>query len=146
MIRLTKSVSFLYNNINTREKGYNMNQAMACLIAERIHHTVSTGTLGNEFTFAHERDKNMSLRRRYRVNDQKMIEILLELKSEHYIKSENSDNKKHPNDVVHVFKILKDLLPRYDENADYVQVCIYIKVTWPDGNDPMFIISFHEDE
>ena len=63
-----------------------------------------------------------------------------------YIKSEESTNEEHYGDTVHVFKIDEELMPRYDEEADYVKVCIYVKITWPDGQEPMFIISFHEDE
>ena len=51
-------------------------------------------------------------------------------------------NKEHINDTVHIFKINEKLMPRYDELADYRLVCIYIKVTWPEGKEPMFIISF----
>lgn len=61
----------------------------------------------------------------------------------HYSKSELSTNKDHPNDVVHVFKIQEDLMPRFVENSSYENVCIYVKITWPDGMKPMFIISFH---
>ena len=35
---------------------------------------------------------------------------------------------------------------RYEEDSSYVNVCIYIKITWPNGEEPMYIISFHEDE
>ena len=76
----------------------------------------------------------------------KKEEILLKLEREHYVKSEESMNKEHINDTVHIFKINEKLMPRYDELADYRLVCIYIKVTWPEGKEPMFIISFHEDE
>ena len=65
---------------------------------------------------------------------------------QNYSKSELSTNKDHPNDVVHVFKIQEDLMPRFVENSSYENVCIYVKITWPDGMKPMFIISFHEDE
>lgn len=75
-----------------------------------------------------------------------MKEILLEISETHYVKSSASTNENHPDDLVHVFKIQKDLMPRYDENSSYVNVCIYVKITWPDGEEPMFIISFHEDE
>ena len=75
-----------------------------------------------------------------------IIEILLEITEAHYSKSELSTNKDHPNDVVHVFKIQEDLMPRFVENSSYENVCIYVKITWPDGMKPMFIISFHEDE
>ena len=47
----------------------------------------------------------IALRRKYKVNDAKMKEILLEITEAHYSKSELSTNKDHPNDVVHVFKI-----------------------------------------
>lgn len=119
---------------------------MGNIIAQRLHEVVLEGELGCDYTIDRERDKNRELRRKYCVNDAKIKEILLELNSLHYIKSEPSTNEKHPDDTVHVFKIMKNLMPRFDEMADYVSVCIYIKVTWPDGKEPMFIISFHEDE
>ncbi len=68
------------------------------------------------------------------------------LTESHYIKSELSDNEEYMGDTVHVFKIMVALMPRYVEKATCKEVCIYIKVTWPDGKEPMFIISFHEDE
>lgn len=88
----------------------------------------------------------IALRRKYKVNDAKMKEILLEITEAHYSKSELSTNKDHLNDVVHVFKIQEDLMPRFVENSSYENICIYVKITWPDGMKPMFIISFHEDE
>lgn len=119
---------------------------MGNIIAQRLHEVVLEGELGFDYTFDKERDKNKELRRKYNVNDAKMREILLKLNDSHFIKSEPSTNEKHPDDMVHVFKISENLMPRFDEKADYVCVCIYIKVTWPDGEEPMFIISFHEDE
>ena len=37
-------------------------------------------------------------------------------------------------------------MPKFVENSSYENVCIYVKITWPDGMKPMVIISFHEDE
>lgn len=119
---------------------------MGNIIAQRLHEVVLDGELGFDYTFDRERDKNRALRRKYKVNDAKMKEILLEINGSHYVKSEQSTNEEHPDDTVYVFKIDKDLIPRFDEKTDYVSVCIYIKITWPDGEEPMFIISFHEDE
>lgn len=119
---------------------------MGNIIAQRLHDVVQEGELGSDYTFDGERDKNKALRRKYNVNDAKMKKILLELNGSHYIKCEPSTNEMHPDDVVHVFKIDEDLMPRFDEKSNDVSVCIYIKVTWPDGEEPMFIISFHEDE
>ena len=48
--------------------------------------------------------------------------------------------------MVHIFKISEKLMPKFDEMAEYTDVMIYIKVTWPAREQPMFIISFHEDE
>lgn len=73
-------------------------------------------------------------------------EILLKIDASHYVKSEQSTNADYSDDTVHIFKINEDLMPRFNEESDYVNICIYIKVTWPDGADPMFIISFHKDE
>lgn len=119
---------------------------MSEIIAQRLHDVVEKGELGLQYTFDSKRDKNKALRRKYIVNDAKMKKILLEINSSHYIKSEHSTNEKHPDDIVHIFKIYENLRPKYDDVDEYVNVCIYIKVTWPDGEEPMFIISFHEDE
>lgn len=119
---------------------------MGNIIAQRLHEVVLEGELGIDYTFAGDRDKNIALRRKYKVNDAKMKEILLEITETHYCKSEPSTNEDHPDDVVHVFKIQEDLMPRFEETYSYVNVCIYIKITWPKGEEPMFIISFHEDE
>lgn len=119
---------------------------MGNIIAQRLHEVVLKGELGVDYTFAGDRDKNIALRRKYKVNDAKMKEILLEITETHLVKSEPSTSEEHPNDIVHIFKIQKDLMPKYKEAADYESVCIYVKITWPDGENPMFIISFHEDE
>lgn len=76
------------------------------------------------------REKNKSFDREYNLSISKKEEILLKLEREHYVKSEESMNKEHINDTVHIFKINEKLMPRYDELADYRLVCIYIKVTW----------------
>lgn len=44
-------------------------------------------------------------------------------------------------DYVLTFKIQEGLMPRFVENSSYENVCIYVKITWPDGMKPMFIIS-----
>lgn len=119
---------------------------MGKVIAQRLHEVVENGNLGYEYTFDSNRDKNKKLRRDYFVNEAKMKEILLELNETHYQESRPGTNEEHISDTVHIFKINKELMPRYKEEADYVTVSIYIKVTWPDGEPPMFIISFHEDE
>lgn len=119
---------------------------MGDIIAQKLHEVVLTGTFGLDYTFAGDREKNKALRRKYVVDDAKVRDILLLLTGSHYIKSELSDNEEYLGDTVHVFKIIVALMPRYDGDADYKDVCIYIKVTWPDGENPMFIISFHEDE
>lgn len=119
---------------------------MGNIIAQRLHEVVLEGELGIDYTFAGDRDKNIALRRKYKVNDAKMKEILLEISGAHYIKSDLSTNEDHVDDVVHVFKIQKELMPKFEEASSYVKVCIYVKITWPNGEEPMFIISFHEDE
>lgn len=119
---------------------------MGNIIAQRLHEVVLEGEPGYDYTFAGERDKNRALRRKYKVNDAKMKEILLKINGSHYVKSEQSTNEEYPNDIIHVFKIYENLMPKFEEKTDFVSVCIYVKITWPDGEEPMFIISFHEDE
>ena len=101
------------------------------LIVGRLHETIRNGEIGLDYTFDCNREKNKSFDREYNLS---------------ISKKEESMNKEHINDTVHIFKINEKLMPRYDELADYRLVCIYIKVTWPEGKEPMFIISFHEDE
>ena len=144
MIHLTKKCIIYI--IKKRGKEMRYVSPMSKIIAQRLHEVVLDGELGIDYTFAEDRAKNIALRRKYKVNDAKMKEILLEITEAHYSKSELSTNKDHPNDVVHVFKIQEDLMPRFVENSSYENVCIYVKITWPDGMKPMFIISFHEDE
>jgi hypothetical protein len=119
---------------------------MGNIIAQRLHEVVLEGELGIDYTFDGDRDKNIAFRRTYKVNDTKMKKILLDITAEHYIKSEPSINEDHPNDVIYVFKIQEDLMPRFEETSSYVSVRIYVKITWPGGEEPMYIISFHEDE
>ena len=116
------------------------------LIVGRLHETIRNGEIGLDYTFDCNREKNKSFDREYNLSISKKEEILLKLEREHYVKSEESMNKEHINDTVHIFKINEKLMPRYDELADYRLVCIYIKVTWPEGKEPMFIISFHRND
>lgn len=48
-----------------------------------------------------------------------MKEILLALTEEHYVKSEPSTHPEHLGDIVHVFKIFRDIIPTFDEEVDY---------------------------
>lgn len=116
------------------------------IIAQRLHGVILEGKPGLDYTFDKKRDKNEAFINKYYINAAKMKEILLAINASHYIKSGPSDNKEHPNDVVHIFKIEADLFPRFEEVSNAICVCIYVKVTWPDSENFMFIISFHEDE
>lgn len=119
---------------------------MGKIIAQRLHEIVTNGELGYDYTLDLRREKNRRFRMQYCINDAMMKDILMELTEQHYVKSEQSANPEHLDDIIHVFKIAKDLVPRIDEEVNFVHVCIYIKVIWPSGEEPMFIISFHEDE
>lgn len=116
------------------------------VIASRLHDVVTNGIFGVDYTFALDRDKNRALRRKYVIDDKKMIQILLMLDGSNYDKSEPSSNEFHLGDTVHVFRIQVNLMQRYKEDAMLEQVWLYIKITWPEGEEPLFIISFHEDE
>lgn len=113
-------------------------------ILENIHNMVGNGILGLDYTIA-SRDKNRRLRRDYNITDTKIRQILLDLHADNFIKAGKSDHLDHPDDIVYIFKKKTLLMPRWKENADYVNVQLYIKITWPVENTMMFIISFHED-
>lgn len=113
-------------------------------IVMRIQSMVRDGTLGKDYTIA-PREKNRRLRRDYNIDDSKIKQIMLDLRSEDFIKAERSDNPVHPEDIVYIFKKRVALMPKWRENADYQQVVLYIKITWPIDGMMMFIISFHED-
>lgn len=121
-----------------------ISEAEKTKILESIHNMVRNGTLGLDYTISN-RDKNRRLRRDYNITDAKIRQILLDLHADNFIKAEKSDNLDHPNDVVYIFKKKTLLMPRWQENADDVNVRLYIKITWPAENTMMFIISFHED-
>lgn len=110
----------------------------------RIHGMVRDGTFGKDYTIA-RREKNRRLRRDYNIDDVKIKQILVSLRSEDFIKAERSDNPVHPEDIVYIFKKRVALMPKWQENTDYQQVMLYIKTTWPIDEMMMFIISFHED-
>lgn len=114
---------------------------------DKIHKMIRDGTLGEDYTIAN-RDKNRQLRRDYCIDDNKVKGILLGLQYSDLIKVENSNNEAHLKDVVFVFKKEILLMPRWQENASYKSVRLYIKITWPDecGGEVMFVISFHEDD
>lgn len=114
------------------------------IILENIHRMVRDGTLGQDYTIAN-REKNRRLKRDFNIDDAKIREILLELQTDNFIKAEKSDNPEHSDDTVYVFKKTILLMPRWQENADYSNVRLYIKITWPVENTMMFVISFHED-
>lgn len=113
-------------------------------VLARIHDTVYNKILGIDYTIA-DRKKNQRLRNDYRMDDAKIKQILLDLQSTDFVKSEGSTNPLHPDDMIYVFKKSVILMPRWQENADYKQVILYIKITWPVDDELMFIISFHED-
>lgn len=43
----------------------------------------------------------------YCINDAMMKDILMELTEQHYVKSEQSANPEHLDDIIHVLKLLK---------------------------------------
>lgn len=121
------------------EKEYNSET-----IIRRIKRTIQNGEFGIDYTIS-KRDKNEYLKQDYNINDEKIIQILMDLEPENFIKAEKSNNSRHPDDIIFVFKKKVLLMPRWIEHAEYCNVMIYIKITWPEGQDSMFIISFHED-
>lgn len=113
-------------------------------VLARVQGMVRDGTYGRDYTIAN-REKNRRLRRDYNIDDTKIKQILLELQLVDFVKEERSNNPVHPKDIVYIFKKKVQLMPKWQENADYQQVMLYIKITWPTDEMMMFIISFHED-
>ena len=113
-------------------------------LIERIQDTVRTGILGEDYTII-PRDKNRWLRRDYNITDLRIRQILLDLQMEDFVKAAKSDQPKFAQDIIYVFKKDVSLLPRWQEEADYIVVRLYIKITWPREDLKMLIISFHED-
>ena len=121
-----------------------MSETETTVILEKIHRMVRDGTMGQDYTIAN-REKNRRLKRDYNVDDTKIREVLLDLQADNFIKAEKSDNLEHPEDIVYIFKKTILLMPKWQEKADYSNVRLYIKITWPVENAMMFVISFHED-
>lgn len=105
-----------------------MSESDKVTLLENIHRMVRDGTLDQDYTIA-KRDKNRWLKRDYNIDDAKIREILLDLQVEDFIKAEKSDKLEYPDDVIYVFKKTTLLMPRWQENADYVNVRLYIKIT-----------------
>ena len=114
-------------------------------VIKKIKDTVLNGTPGVDYTIAN-RDKYRKLKQHYNISDKKVREILLDLTDTDFIKNELSNHQEHPQDEVYVFKKTTLLMPRLQQNAEYQNITIYIKLTWPVGvANKLFIISFHED-
>lgn len=119
--------------------------AIAGEVIKKIKDTVLNGTFGCDYTIAN-RDKYRKLKQHYNMSDKKIRKILLDLTDTDFIKTEPSNHQEHLQDEVYVFKKTTLLMPRLQENAEYQNITIYIKLTWPVGvASKMFIISFHED-
>jgi len=113
-------------------------------IIRRIKETIQNGKFGDDFTIS-KREKNEYLKQEYNINDDKIIQIMMDLEPKNFIKQEKSNHLKHPEDIIYVFKKSVLLMPKWIEDAEYCNVMIYIKITWPDEQNSMFIISFHQD-
>lgn len=114
-------------------------------LIDKLHELVRDGTLGLDYTIS-DRDKNRTLRNNYVVTDATIKKILLSLCIDDFVKFETSNNPKFSDEIVYIFKKYYLLMPRWEENSDYKNVRLYIKIVWPDDEKFMFIISFHEDE
>ncbi|MEE0105704.1 MAG: hypothetical protein UEY91_02795 [Lachnospiraceae bacterium] len=80
---------------------------MGKIIVQRLHEIVTNGELGYDYTLDLRRDKNRRFRMQYCINDAMMKDILMELTEQHYVKSEQSANPEHLDDIIHVLKLLK---------------------------------------
>lgn len=97
-------------------------------IIRRIKETIQNGTFGIDFTIS-KREKNEYLKQEYNINDDKIIQIMMDLEPKNFIKKEKSNNLKHPEDMIYVFKKSVLLMPKWVEDAEYCPVMIYIKIT-----------------
>lgn len=87
MIHLTNKCIIYIMKMQLFRIGQNrMMKTTGDIIAQKLHEVVLNGRLGLHSTFDIERDKNKALRRKYKVNDTKMREILLEINGSHYLK------------------------------------------------------------
>lgn len=114
-------------------------------IIENLQKIVQNGVYGKDYTVA-PREKNKQLRKDYCVNDAKIKEILLSLRVEDFTSVDDTNHVEHPGDIVCKFKRTYPLLPKWNEDADYEDVTLYIKMVKPEVGEPLFIISFHKDE
>lgn len=111
-------------------------------IIRRIKETIQKGKFGIDFTIS-KREKNEYLKQKYNINDDKIIEIMMDLETKDFIKKEKSNNLMHPEDIIYVFKKSVLLMPKWIEDAEY---CILMKynsmkshfkegITWQKGVD-----------
>lgn len=114
-------------------------------IIQDLQKIVQNGIYGIDYTID-LREKNRRLRKKYCVSDEKIKEILLSLQIEDFTRIDDTDNVNHPGDIVCKFKRTYPLIPRWKEDAGYEDVSLYIKMVKPEVGEPLFIISFHEDE
>ena len=77
---------------------------MGKIIVQRLHEIVTNGELGYDYTLDLRRDKNRRFRMQYCINDAMMKDILMELTEQHYVKSEQSANPEHLDDIIHVLR------------------------------------------
>ena len=113
-------------------------------IIRRMKETNQKGKFGVDYTLC-KRKKNEYQKHEYNINDDKINEKMMDLEPKDFIKKEKSNNLMHPEDIIYVFKKSVILMPKWIEDAEYRNVMIYIKITWPDEQNFMFIISFHQD-
>lgn len=70
-------------------------------IIRRIKETIQKGKFGIDFTIS-KREKNEYLKQQYNINDDKIIEIMMDLETKDFIKKEKSNNLLHPEDIIYV--------------------------------------------
>ena len=121
-----------------------MNELTPEKIIDKLRQTIVKGKYGKDYTII-PRDKNNLLRERYILDDEKIKTILLSLTIDDYIITEDSDNEKHIDDVIHIFRKKTGLIPRYSKKIELIPVELYIKFTWTKSDlGYLIIISFHE--
>ena len=112
-------------------------------VVARLKRCLDSGIYGYDYTII-ARDINEDLLEKYVLTENDRIDILKKLSVDDYDGWKNSDNPEYLNDIIHFFHHKVVLIPRGIEDAEKIDVNLYIKLTWTKPESVLIIISFHE--